>query len=327
MAARERVTDLRIERAVRAWTQRHSGSWTADDETQLQKWLAADPENRAAYEKAGRAWTVTGQMAGRVTRETALWAPRARYGLWATAVLLAALAYPLWRFSDNWWHGIPTEWAAQPGETRTIQLADGTRVVLDAGSAIEARIGRRSRHIVLQRGEALLSVVHDASRPFKVDIGPGRVTDLGTRFDIERIQGKALVSVLEGRVGIWTPRGSLILDAGQASGYDSTGHLQPVSAIDGAVTIWETGQRHFNADRLSDVLERITRYHPVTFIFKDPELKDLRVSGTFRTDNLSLFLRTLRAALPIETLWLDAQRVEISRRTSLVPRESSAANR
>ena len=41
MAAPEQVTDLRIEQALRAWTQRHSGSWKADDEANLQKWLAA----------------------------------------------------------------------------------------------------------------------------------------------------------------------------------------------------------------------------------------------------------------------------------------------
>lgn len=327
MAPREQVTDLRVEQALRAWTQRHSGSWTEDDEANLQKWLAVSPENRAAYEKAGRAWAVTGRMAGRVRRETTPAVHRHKYGLWAAAVLVAALAYPLWYFADNWWNGTPTEWSARRGETRAIQLIDGTRVVLDADSAIEARIGARSRHVVLQRGEALLSVVHDASRPFKVDIGPGRITDLGTRFDIERIQGRTRIAVLEGRVGVSTPRGQLILDAGRASGYDSAGALLPVSLIDSTVTIWETGQRHFDGDRLSDVLERITRYHPVTFIYKDADLKDLRVSGTFRTDNLPLFLRTLRAALPIETVWLDAQRVEIRRRTSLGSRESFAATR
>ena len=39
-----------------------------------------------------------------------------------------------------------------------------------------------------------------------------------------------------------------------------------------------------------------------------------------------LFLRTLRAALPIEAVWLDPQRVEISRRTGIGSRESFAAN-
>ena len=311
MATRNKMADLQ---AIRAWTQRHSGTWTEDDETNLQKWLDAAPENKAAYDMVRRAWSATGQMAGRVSRSTPI--DLKKYGLWAAAAILLALAYPLWSLTNTWWNGTPANYTAQRGETRTLQLADGTRITLDADSEIEASIGARSRHMVLRRGEALLTVVHDATRPFKVDIGPGRITDFGTRFDIETLQGKTRISVLEGQVGVTTSRGTIKLDAGHASGYDGKGVLLPVSDIDGTVTIWETGQRHFNADRLSDVLERITRYHPVTFIFKDPELEDLRVSGTFRTDNLELFLRTLRAALPIETVWLDMQRVEISRRSN-----------
>jgi transmembrane sensor len=305
VAPSRKAADIRVEQAVRAWTRRHSGSWTQDDESNLQKWLAAASENRAAYEKVGRAWTVAGRMAGRASREVP---ERRRYGLWIAASLLAALSYPVWVMSDNWWNGTRAEWTATRGETRTIQLTDGSRVVLDADSQFESRIGARSRHIVLVRGEALVTVAHDSSRPFVVHVGPGRITDIGTRFDVENLIGRTL-------------------DAGHASGYDNLGTLLPVNEIDGAVTIWETGQRHFNADRLSDVLERITRYHLVTFIFKEPELKDLRVSGTFRTDNLPLFLRTLRAALPIETVWLDPQRVEISRRTGIGSRESFAAMR
>jgi transmembrane sensor len=323
MAPVGKIADFRVEQAVRAWTQRHSGSWTQDDEANLQKWLASDPANRDAYEKVGRAWTVTGQMGGRVSREMP---NRRRYGLWIAASLLAALAYPVWVMSDNWWNGARTDWTAKRGETRTIELSDGTRVVLDSNSQIESRIGARSRLMLLKHGEALVTVAHDANRPFKVDVGPGRITDIGTRFDVESLQGKTRVSVLEGRVSVSTAQGRLMLDAGHTSGYDNLGALLPVNDIDDAVTIWETGQRHFNADRLSDVLERITRYHLVTFVFKEPELKDLRLSGTFRTDNLPLFLRTLRAALPIETVWLAPQRVEISRRTGIGSRESFAAN-
>jgi len=323
MAPAEKVTDLRLQQAVRSWTLRQSGSWTQEDEAKLESWLAADPDNRAAYEKVGRAWTVSGQAAGRVARELPTRRP---YALWIAAALVAALAYPLWTTAELWWHGPRAEWSAERGQTRKIQLADGTRIVLDANSAIESRIGFRSRHIVLLRGEMLLTVAHNPTWPLTVEFGAGRITDIGTEFDVESLDGRARVSVLEGRVSVATPHGELVLAAGQASGYDNQGALLPVSNIDGAVTIWETGQRHFNADRLSDVLERITRYHPVSFVFKEPELKDLRVSGTFRTDNLPLFLRTLRAALPIETVWLDAQRVEISRRTGIGSRESFASN-
>jgi transmembrane sensor len=328
MVARQNVVDIRTEQAVRAWTQRHSGTWTAADETNLQTWLAGDPENRAAYEKVARAWTAAGELGGRLPREATSGRPRQRRRIWAAvaATLAAALVYPLWVTGDNWWNGAPAEWAAKRGETRSIHLIDGTQVVLDADSEIETRIGARARHIVLRRGEALLTVAHDATRPFKVDIGAGRITDLGTRFDVENLRGLTHVCVLEGRVGISTPRGEVVLEAGRASGYDGTGMLLPVRNADVSVTLWQNGQRHFDADRLSDVLERLTRYHVVTFVFADPQLQELRVSGTFRTDNLPLFLRTLRAALPIETVWLSAQRVEITRRTGIGSRESFATN-
>jgi len=38
------------------------------------------------------------------------------------------------------------------------------------------------------------------------------------------------------------------------------------------------GQRHFDGELLCDVLERLTRYHAVTFEFTDARLEQLRVS-------------------------------------------------
>jgi transmembrane sensor len=136
---------------------------------------------------------------------------------------------------------------------------------------------------------------------------------------VESLQGEARVSVLEGRVGVETPRGKVLLEAGRAGGYDRNGSLLPVQDVDRSVALWRDGQRHFNADRLSDVLERLQRYHTVMFVLTDPQLRQLRVSGTFRTGDLSLFLRTLEAALPIEARWTDSQHVEISPRADARP--------
>ncbi|HEY0340441.1 MAG TPA: FecR domain-containing protein, partial [Steroidobacteraceae bacterium] len=141
--------------------------------------------------------------------------------------------------------------------------------------------------------------------------GPGRLTDLGTRFDVETVGGSTQVAVLEGRVGVSTTRGSVELTAGRGGGYDAAGSLLPLRAIDGSVPLWSAGRRHFAAEPLPAVLERLTRYHDVTFTFFEPRLRELRVSGTFRVDDLRLFLRTIGAALPLEARWVDPQHVEI----------------
>lgn len=311
MTSQQNIADIL---AVRAWTRRNSGTWTEADEADLQGWLAAAPEHRAAYDKVGRAWAAVGALEGRLPRLATRPRRNRRPLLWAAAALLAVLAFPLWLATYNWWNGHPATWSVQRGQTRTLLLADGTRIVLDANSELEARIGARARHVVLLRGEALLTVAHDASRPFEVQVGRGRITDLGTRFDVENLQGRARVSVLEGRVGVETPRGKVQLEAGRAGGYDDNGALLPVREADRSVALWQQGQRHFDADPLPEVLERLGRYHPVTFMLSDPRLKELRVSGTFRTGDLPLFLRTLQAALPVEARWIDSQHVQISPR-------------
>jgi transmembrane sensor len=111
---------------------------------------------------------------------------------------------------------------------------------------------------------------------------------------------------------VLTARGEAVLSAGQAGGYDRSGTLLMQKSLDAAVTRWSAGQRHFEDERLSDVLARLARYHAVTFVFSDERLQDLRVSGTFRIADLQLFLRTLGAALPIDVHYPDPAHVEIA---------------
>ena len=320
MTSAGNIAEMSTEHAVRVFTRRYSGAWTRADEADLQKWLAAAPEHRAAYEKVGQVWNTLGAVQGRLPRAGTQVRRDLRPLLWAAAAAIAIASFPLGLLTYNWWNGKAVTWSARRGETRSIVLPDGTQMVLDADTEVETRIGAHARRVVLRRGEALLSVAHDASRPFDVDIGRGRLTDLGTRFDVEFLQGQAHVAVLEGRIGVETPRGKITLDAGRAGGYEADGTLLPVRQADRSVTLWSDGQRHFNADPLPDVLQRLQRYHPVTFVLTDPQLRELRVSGTFRTSDLTLFLRTLQTALPIEARWTDLQHVEISPRAGARPR-------
>jgi transmembrane sensor len=316
MSEGQPVTDLCVEQAIRIWTRRHSGTWSESEEAELQAWLTAAPEHRAAYEKVGHLWTRSGQLDGRVQRsEVGLRSVRLRH-IWAAcaAVLVASLLVPLWHFSYNWWNGMPVHWVTQRGEPKTIVLQDGTRVLLDAGSDLVVKLGARVRRVSLIRGEALFSVVHDASRPFEIEIGPGRIADLGTRFHVETLQGAARIAVFEGRVGIKTPHGEVLLTAGHSGGYDGAGFVLPVTEVGDSTALWQQGMRRFEAAPLADVVERLMRYHSVTFVFADPQLKQLRLSGTFRITDLPLFLRTLSTALPVDARWIGPERVELTAR-------------
>ena len=318
-----------LDEAIQAWTRRHSGTWSVAHEKKLQTWLAATAEHREAYEKVARAWGKTGDLKhtlpDEIQREYELARHRsaapARFGgvakfALAAGLALLALGIGLWPSASRWWSGPATSLVSGKGQIKSFTLEDGTQVLLDADSQLIVHIGHYSRKAVLVRGEALLTVAHDPKRPLEVAVGIGRIQDLGTRFDIEALPDSSRIDVLEGRVGVLTPRGRTLLVAGQSSGYDRSGNLQAVSSLSATTAQWSQGQRHFDREPLGDVLERLTRYHAMTFVYTDPGLRNLRVSGTFRTSDQGLFLRTLAGALPIEVRYLSASRVEIATRAA-----------
>lgn len=308
------TSELAKRQAVRLWTRRHSGTWSASDETELQRWLATSGEHREAYEKVARAWNLAGSLQTAAPASAAPRSPSVKRAALAAAIVLltVAIGVPLGRTGYRWWNGTQIQLVTTKGQPRNFALDDGTTVMLDADSQVTASIGARRRSVSLNHGEALFNVKHDASRPFEVVTPAGRVQDLGTRFDVEDLESSTRVSVIEGRVGVLTTKGQALLVAGQSGGYDNSGDLLPTRPFKPDVSHWSEGQRHFDHELLADVLQRVARYHAVKFVFTDPRLRDLRVSGTFRIGDLALFLRTLAAALPIEPRYQNAEQIEIA---------------
>ncbi len=333
------ISEISMRHAIHAWTRRHSGEWLEADEADLQKWLASDSEHREAYEKVGRAWGLAGKLkqtdaragtgAGAAPSDSpqpgslpasapASLAKRAAVAA-GIALLALAVGWPALRSGYRWWNGTQIQLATQKGQPHNFSLEDGTTVMLDADSQLTANIGARRRSVSLDHGEALFNIKPDASRPFEVVTSAGRVQDLGTRFDIEALENSTRVSVLEGRVGVLTAKGQALLTPGQAGGYDNAGNLLPTEPFKEDTTRWSGGQRHFDHEFLDHVLERVARYHAVKFVFSDSHLRELRVSGTFRIEDLPLFLRTLAAALPVEPRYLNPQQIEIAAATPATP--------
>jgi transmembrane sensor len=306
--------------AVRLWVKRHSGSWTRRDERRLQEWLAASPDHRAAFERASEAWEQACHI--KTVARKAYPEPRAVRSYWprlAAALVIALVAVPVWKRWGDWWNGTAVTWSAQPNSPRSISLPDGTRVDLDAGSSMVTEIGAGVRRITAIRGEALFTVKHDPGRSFVVEVGAGRLADLGTVFDVETSPQAVKVAVLSGSVDVTTRRGEVVLSAGQSGGFATTGELLPVIRADESVTLWREGLRRFDAVSLSEVLDRLSRRHEVQFTFADPRVRELRLSGTFRMDDLPLFLRTIGTALQLDVRWISPHHVQIGSKPRSIP--------
>ncbi|CAN5171872.1 N/A [soil metagenome] len=102
-----------------------------------------------------------------------------------------------------------------PGEQRTVTLSDGT--VIDVNGATRLTLDRRNTRIaLLDSGEAVFHVRHDAGDPFTLTSGTRTVQDAGTVFNVTRDGPRLDVQVAEGAVVFEPGKQALTLNAGGA---------------------------------------------------------------------------------------------------------------
>jgi transmembrane sensor len=117
----------------------------------------------------------------------------------AASVLLAAIA------GAAWWQSVHYPlYSTDTGERRSITLADGSTVDLNARSKLRVEFSNNERRVELLDGQALFQVAKDKSRPFIVASGEATVRAVGTQFDVYRKDSGTTVTVLEGRVAVYS---------------------------------------------------------------------------------------------------------------------------
>jgi transmembrane sensor len=97
------------------------------------------------------------------------------------------------------------------GEQRSIQFEDGSTVELNSRSKIRVKYSKQERDVELIEGQALFHVAHDTARPFIAAVGATRVRAVGTQFDVYKRSNDTVVTVVEGRVAVYSAPQRLLL--------------------------------------------------------------------------------------------------------------------
>ena len=200
-------------------------------------------------------------------------------------------------------------YSTEIGEQRTIQLADGSTIELNARSRVQVNLTDHERDVTLLDGQALFRVAKDKARPFIVHAGDARVRAVGTEFDVYRKPGVTVVTVVEGRVETFDGSNSnggaaFVLSAGEQLTVVPHVASRPMRADTGVATAWVQKRLIFDETPLRDVAEEFNRYSRRPLSIDDPELQTLRISGVYSsTDPASLinFLRSQSSMQVIET--------------------------
>ncbi|MDR6530266.1 transmembrane sensor [Caulobacter rhizosphaerae] len=266
-------------------------------------WLDA-PGNKAAYDEVDAFWrrseglkddpdikAAVANALGRATASAPTAPPRRRGFAVALAVgVVAAIAggYALWA---------PKVYSTGVGEQRTIQLADGSTVVLDTDSQVAVRLTGAQRDIRLGRGQALFDVAHDGRRPFVVTAGAASIKALGTRFDVRREARGAIVTLVRGAVevrqgGAAEPPQVWRLAPGQRVATQVPAPRPSPVDVDTA-TSWASGRLVFRAVPLRAAVAEFNRYERHKIEVADGPVGDELISGVFAVGDSDTFVGSM----------------------------------
>jgi transmembrane sensor len=269
-------------------------------EQRFQAWLAADPARREDYALCEIAWEVSAPAARslpephRAAREGVLLRRQALAA--ACAVALAVVVIMLWPAAGQ-------SWSTGAGEQRTLQLDDGSHVMLNTRTRLDVRFTRNERTVRLIMGEAFFDVAKDANRPFVVRTPLGSARAIGTRFDVYLEERRFAVTTAEGRVMVAAKGGTdgVVVEAGRRAELRMGMRRAQVGPADVAAALnWQAQRIEVANDSLGNVLRDFSRYTSLPVRAATPAVAALRVTAVLRTGDIAALEATLRGAYGLE---------------------------
>lgn len=306
-------THAALEQAAHWYALLRSGEAVAADEARWRDWLAASAAHREA-------WAQVERISQRFAPLRDSPDPQATAGVLATARqrlgnrrhLLRSVAsvaggslvgWGAWRCTE-----LPTlaaQWTADlraPSSRLMARvLADGSRIWLAPGSAVNLHFDAKTRRVQLLGGQLFIDTAADARRDFIVETPQGRLRALGTRFHVRMLPAaRAMLAVYDGAVELHTAGSgaAAVVSAGQQRHFDAQS-CEDAQPADPGGELWIRGILLAQNMALRDVVAELARYQPGRLAVA-PEVGGLRVHGSFPLADTDRSLAMLTGVLPVQ---------------------------
>lgn len=293
------------------WLVRHDAGLTPVEEAEFAQWLAQSDEHRTIWNEVAELWDGAAEKPDPILetmRQEALRARRERPSFQVVGIALAAClsvvlvtSLTLNRFFSGRGPQSPTEIAmnAPPtvataaGERRVVDLSDGTRVTLDASSAIAVRFTSLERDVGLLRGQAFFEVAHNTARVFAVAARDSIIRDIGTKFAVAVDPGAVSAVLAEGQVVVTRKgyQGSVTMKPGQLLRAQDNGAMT-LSPVDlESVLAWREGFLLFDDTPLDQAIIEVNRYAAKPIRVERSGIGSMKISGRFHAGDAEGFAR------------------------------------
>lgn len=179
---------------------------------------------------------------------------------------------------------------AENGNKTTFTLPDNSEVVLNAGSEVEYKkwFWDNNRKLNLS-GEAYFKVAK--GKKFEVNTNLGKVTVLGTQFDVKARKNRFDVTCFEGRVKVTYNDKEVILTKGEMVSFENNEKIIHQTIAENK-PLWTDNEIGFEKENLATILDEIERQYNITIDAKEIKSNQL-FTGKIPLDNIEVALQII----------------------------------
>lgn len=184
---------------------------------------------------------------------------------------------------------IPETQTANFGEKTSFTLPDNSEVVLNSGSEINYKKYNWDNHRHLElKGEAYFRVAK--GRKFEVQTSLGKVTVLGTQFDVKARKNRFDVVCYEGRVKVNYANTQILLTHGQSVSFESG--KQANINVTSLKPEWIDDQICFYKEDIRSILDEVERQYNISIELNSKDTTSL-FTGKLPAKDLNVALQII----------------------------------
>lgn len=322
------------------WISRLDRQLTGAEEKALRHWLAENELHKQVFLEMAALWDRMDSLA----RLADLFETPARkktrykqaYAAIAASVALLGLVIVFafnnggfGFFSNQQLTLVEATYETPVGQRNSIQLPDGSRLVVNTNSHVRVQYTKEARLFFLERGELNIEVAPNPHYPLKVIAQDKIVQAVGTAFNVrifnERevellvTHGKVLVAKKETEktdeiTSKKISTNAIAVSSGEKIILGSEDeHIAKIEAADIAAELsWRDGNLVFRGETLEQALSEISRYTSVEFEISDVTIKEQRIAGLFKAGDVDGLLVALEQNFHIYNERLEHNRIRLS---------------
>lgn len=184
-----------------------------------------------------------------------------------------------------------------------LTLADGSRVVLDAGSSLRypEKLKEDTRAVYLH-GEGYFEVTYSEERPFVVKTDEAEIRVLGTKFNVRAWKSNRRVKVVvaEGRVSLRPEEGdvddAVVILEGQLSTLAENGRPSEPRPVDVKKHLsWMQNEMVFEDTPLFEILTQLERWYDLRFVLSDTTVGNEHITAHIQKTSVDDILELISA--------------------------------